>query len=72
MHIGTVAALLKNHIIPHPVCKSAVIGEHKMRTDADNRVEFNCDKSVPISSQHTLIPSNSNNLKINNSMSYAV
>ncbi|KAF0298435.1 Periostin [Amphibalanus amphitrite] len=37
-------ALLKNHVVPHPVCKSAVIGEHKMRTDADNKVAFNCDK----------------------------
>ncbi|XP_037086624.1 transforming growth factor-beta-induced protein ig-h3-like [Pollicipes pollicipes] len=37
-------ALLKNHIIPHPVCKSAVIGNHKMRSESGSKLEFNCNR----------------------------
>ena len=41
--IRFVSAILQNHVIPHVICESAITGEHRVRTLADNRLTFNCD-----------------------------
>ena len=38
------AALLENHVVAHPICKSAILGEHKMKSKAGNRLTFQCDR----------------------------
>ena len=38
------SALLQNHVIPHPVCLPAVIGEHKVRTLGEEKLKFDCDR----------------------------
>ncbi|PSN29185.1 Transforming growth factor-beta-induced protein ig-h3 [Blattella germanica] len=41
---GFVNPLLENHVIPHPICLPAIIGEHKVRTLGDERLKFDCDR----------------------------
>ncbi|XP_069696631.1 transforming growth factor-beta-induced protein ig-h3-like [Periplaneta americana] len=37
-------ALLENHVIPHPICLPAIIGEHKVRTLGAEKLKFDCDR----------------------------
>nr|CAD7597941.1 unnamed protein product [Timema genevievae] len=37
-------ALLENHVIQHPMCLPAVLGEHKVRTMGEDKMVFDCDK----------------------------
>ncbi|XP_066999804.1 transforming growth factor-beta-induced protein ig-h3 [Anabrus simplex] len=37
-------ALLQNHVIPHPMCLAAILGEHKVRTTGSGRLTFDCDR----------------------------
>jgi hypothetical protein len=37
-------ALLEHHVIPHPICLPAIIGEHKVRSLGSEKLTFNCDK----------------------------
>lgn len=37
-------ALLEHHVIPHPICLPAIIGEHKVRSLDSEKLTFNCDK----------------------------
>jgi hypothetical protein len=37
-------ALLENHVIPHPICLPAIIGEHKVRTLGPEKLTFDCDR----------------------------
>jgi len=42
-------ALLQNHVLVHPLCASAIIDEHHMRTFGGNRLQLHCDdKGVSI------------------------
>lgn len=36
-------ALLQNHVLVHPLCASAIIDEHSMRTFGGNRLSLQCD-----------------------------
>lgn len=36
-------ALLQNHVLVHPLCASAIIDDHSMRTMAGNRLRLECD-----------------------------
>ncbi|XP_047103668.1 transforming growth factor-beta-induced protein ig-h3-like [Schistocerca piceifrons] len=38
-------ALLANHVLPHPVCLAAVLGEQKLRTLGEPHLTFDCDKN---------------------------
>jgi len=37
-------ALLQNHVLVHPLCVSAIIDEHHMRTFSGNRLRMHCDE----------------------------
>ncbi|XP_046655629.1 periostin-like [Daphnia pulicaria] len=36
-------ALLQNHVLVHPLCTTAIIDDHSMRTFAGNRLRLECD-----------------------------
>lgn len=38
-------ALLKNHLLPHSVCLSAILDTHKMKTIDGNRLQLMCNQS---------------------------
>jgi hypothetical protein len=42
--ISYFTALLENHVIPHPICLPAIIGEHKVRTLGSEKLKFDCDR----------------------------
>lgn len=37
-------ALLQNHVLVHPLCASAIIDEHYMKTLSGNRLQLECDE----------------------------
>ncbi|KAK7873468.1 hypothetical protein R5R35_011816 [Gryllus longicercus] len=40
---GARRALLEHHVIPHPLCLPAVLGEHRVRALDGQRLSFDCD-----------------------------
>jgi len=38
-------ALLQNHVLVHPLCATAIIDEHHMRTMSGNRLQLQCDEN---------------------------
>ncbi|KAK9511350.1 hypothetical protein O3M35_000018 [Rhynocoris fuscipes] len=48
-------ALIKNHILPHTLCLPAVIGQHKLKAESNEKLSFNCStKGVSIGQNITL------------------